>query len=148
MRRRIIAGIVLLTALLLSGGSMINYLEPTEVALTWNPLTGERGMQLHAGWNLRAPWVFVSTVSTAPQRLCLTSTAHAAVNCRLAQFVPEYHQQFLATEGFRWYWWSNRFSFNFGYREEYRGFKDVMRGYAFSSQKYPFIRILREYEGS
>jgi hypothetical protein len=87
-------------------------------------------------------------VSTAPQRLCLTSSAHAAVNCRLVQFVPEHYRQFLAIEGFRWYWWSNRFSFNLGYREEYRGFKDVLRGYAFSSQQYQFILILREYEGS
>ena len=124
----------------------VNYLEPIEVGLTWNPLTGERGLQSRAGWHLTPPRVMESTVNTSPERLCLTSAAHSAVNCRLVQFVPEHYRDFLEVEGFRWYWWSNRFSFNFGYHEEYRGVRDVLRGYAFSSQPYPFIRVLREYE--
>ena len=126
----------------------VNYLEPIEVGLTWNPLTGERGLQKRAGWHLTPPWVMESTVSTSPERLCLTSATHSAVNCRLVQFVPEHYRDFLEVEGFRWYWWSNRFSFNSGYHEEYRGVRDVLRGYAFSSQQYQFIRVLREYDAN
>ena len=79
----------------------VNYLEPIEVGLTWNPLTGERGLQSRAGWHLTPPWVMESTVNTSPERLCLTSAAHSAVNCRLVQFVPEHYRDFLEVEGFR-----------------------------------------------
>lgn len=126
----------------------VNYLENTEVGLTWDPLTGEKSIQQRAGWHLTPPWVFETTIVTNPERLCLTSSAHAAVNCRLVQFVPSEYRSLLEVEGFGWYWWSNRFSFNLGYREEYRGVSDVLRGYTFSSQQYPFIHILREYEGN
>lgn len=40
----------------------------------------------------------------------------------------------------------NRFSFNGSYPEEYRGWRDVMRGYAYSTKRYPFIKILEEYK--
>jgi hypothetical protein len=132
------------TALALSLFSTLNYVEAQHIGLTWNPLSGEKGM-LQAGWHATAPWVFVSEVDTRPMRVCITTSAHAGVNCRLVQFIPERNDEFLKVEGFRWYWWSNRISFNGGYREEYRGFRDVMRGYAFSAQPYPFIRVLDEY---
>jgi hypothetical protein len=130
------------------GFCSVNYLENTEVGLTWNPLTGEKDIQQRAGWHITPPWVLETTIGTNPVRLCLTSSAHAAVNCRLVQFVPGEYRSLLEVEGFGWYWWSNRLSFNSGYSEEYRGVRDVLRGYAFSSQQYPFIHVLREYEGN
>ncbi len=32
-----------------------------------------------------------------------------------------------------------------GYDEEYRGVKDLMRGYTYSAKKYPFVEIIQEY---
>jgi hypothetical protein len=67
-------------------------------------------------------------------------------SAKLVQFEPKAYQEFVATEGFRYYWWANRFSVNFGYRDEYRGIKDIFRGYAYSDKKYPFLTVLEEYK--
>lgn len=125
--------------------STVNYLEPTEVGVELNVATGAIRLQDHAGWHVRQPWVLLSVIDGRPQRVCLTSSAHAAQNCKLVEFVPSAYREFVAVEGFRFYWWSNRFSINLGYREEYRGMRDVLRGYAFSAEHYPFIRVLKEY---
>ena len=101
-----------------------------------------------AGWYVHAPWVFVSTIDTRPQRVCISSSARAAMNCRLVQFNPDEYRSFIRTQGFGFYWWNNRLSFNTGHREEYRGFRDVLRGYAFSAQQYEFVTILEQYEES
>lgn len=147
MRWRFWASVLaLLLTIWISFNAFFNYLDSYEVGLTWNVVTGETKLQNRAGWHLRKPWVLVSTIDTRPQRVCITSSAHAAVNCRLVQFVPAAYRDFVAVEGFRWYWWSNRISFNTGYKEEYRGFRDVLRGYAFSAEQYPFIRVLKNYQ--
>lgn len=149
MSRRLQAA--LCAVLLIACGAFnacFNYLDSYEVGLTWNVVTGETALQNRAGWHRRAPWVLVSKIDTRPQRVCITSAAHAGKNCKLVQFVPVFYREFVATEGFRWYWWSNRFSYNSGYPEEYRGFRDVLRGYAFSAQQYPFVRVLKDYQES
>lgn len=122
----------------------LNYLESGEAGLTWNPLSGEISAQTTPGWQLSSPLVFVSRVDLRPQRLCMTSAAHAAVNCKLVEFDMEHRKEFIATEGWGWYWWANRVSFNFGHAETYRGFRDILRGYAFSSTPYPFIKTTLE----
>jgi hypothetical protein len=59
----------------------------------------------------------------------------------------KYHwKEFVAAEGWRYWWWANRFSINFGYDEEYRGMRDILRGYAYSPKQYPFLVILEEYQ--
>jgi hypothetical protein len=50
------------------------------------------------------------------------------------------------TEGFYYYWWANRLSFNLGYDQEYRGVRDLMRGYAYSPHHYPFLVVKDEYQ--
>ncbi len=62
------------------------------------------------------------------------------------RFNPDEYKAFVAVQGFHYYWWANRFSFNSGYDEEYRGMKDLMRGYAYSSKPYPFIVVIRDYK--
>ena len=144
LRLALVGGVVLLALMVLKLAT-VNYLEPTEIGLEWNMVTGQADIQDRAGWHLRAPWVLLSEIDGRPQRVCLTSSAHAAQNCRLVEFVSGEYRAFIATEGFRFYWWSNRFSVNFGYSEEYRGMRDVLRGYAFSAEHYPFVRVLKEY---
>lgn len=124
----------------------LNFSEPYEAVITWNLVSGERQLQSHSGWSLRAPWVLLTSIDTRPQRVCITSSSHAAANCKLVQFVPRYYREFLAQEGFRWYWWANRFSVNWGHEETYRGMRDILRGYAFSSQQYPFVRVMDGYQ--
>lgn len=135
MKKFLIALPVLLIAAVLS---TVTYIEQGELGLTWNSLTGELGTQ-EVGFHVSSPFTLVSVVETRPQRVCITSSAHAAPNCRLVQFVPERYKEFLAVEGWRYYWFDNLISFNSGHEETYRGFRDVLRGYAFSAQEYPFV---------
>ena len=122
----------------------IHYLEFTEVGIGYKLTTGEVELISKAGWNFRPPWVLVAKIDTRPVRVCITS-AGRGFNCKLVQFQSTAYKEFVAIEGFRFYWWANRISFNFGYKEEYRGMKDILRGHAFGVEKYSFFKILEDY---
>ena len=124
----------------------VNYLGANERGLAYDVFSGELFLQEQPGIQVTPPWIFTTRIDLEPNKVCVTSTAHARFNCRLVQFIPEEYRAFLEVEGWRWYWWSNRISFNWGYDDEYRGFRDVLRGYALSGQDYPFIRVLEEFE--
>lgn len=136
--------LVLAVALFLPYLGCVHYTSLGTVGLERNQVTGVISLD-HPGWNFTPPWVWVAKLDVRPQRVCLTTTARA-FNCRLVQFNPAAAQEFVATEGWRYYWWSNRFSWNTGYDEEYRGWRDVLRGYAYGSKPYPFVTVLREYQ--
>ena len=76
-----------------------------------------------------------------PMRVCVETVAKV-ISCKLAEFLPSGFTEFVQREGFRYYWWDNRISFNFGYNEEYRGGRDLVRGYAFAVTNQKFIRVL------
>lgn len=121
-----------------------HYTEPTEVGIVRNWVSG--GVRLDTpGWNITGLWVTVAKVDTRPMRVCVTS-AGRGFNCRLVEFRPEGYQEFVAAEGFYYYWWANRISLNFGYDEEYRGVRDLLRGHAYGVRQYSFVKILREYQ--
>jgi hypothetical protein len=144
MSRLIPTGVGVLALYILLRLISLHYLEPSEIAITRNYLSGDVGHMTKAGWNITPPWVLISKIDTRPVRVCIT-TSGRGFNCKLVQFNPEAYEEFVATEGFRLYWWGNRVSFNLGYREEYRGMKDILRGYAFGTRKYKFITVLEDY---
>lgn len=124
----------------------VNYLEPFEEGIVWNRITGVVSLQ-NKGWNITAPWVLVARIDTRPTRVCVT-TAGRGFNCKLVRFEPNVYKEFVKTEGLYYYWWANRISVNFGYDEEYRGMRDLLRGYAYDVRHYPFVITLRDYEES
>lgn len=134
-------------ALLLFYLAFVHYTDTYHVALVWDPFAGRVVLDDVAGFNLTPPWVRVARIDVRPQRVCVTSSSRS-YNCKLVEFVPKEYGKFVETEGFRYYWFSNRISFNMGYPEEYRGVRDILRGYAYGSNQYPFIKIIREYESS
>ncbi len=123
-----------------------NHTEAYEVGIAWNRFSGELTLQdtESGSYHLTAPWVMVARIDTRPTRVCITSTTKA-FNCKLVKFESSAFREFVKTQGFYYYWWSNRVSFNFGYPEEYRGMKDILRGYAFGAESYPFITIIEGY---
>lgn len=135
--------VVLLLFLLYNG--FVNHNEPTQLGIARNLVTGEMWLQEGGGFFVTPPWVWVARVDTRPMRVSVTSGGRG-YSAKLVQFDKDHWEEFVATEGWRYYWWSNRISFNLGYDEEYRGMKDIMRGYAYSARKYPFIVVLEEYE--
>jgi hypothetical protein len=143
-RPAFLAPTILVLVLLTFYFAFVNFIDKNEVGIAYNWITGELWLQDTASWKLTSPSVSVSRIDTRPVRVCIT-TAARAFNCKLVQFEPRHYEEFVATEGFYYYWWANRLSFNFGYREEYRGMKDILRGYAFSPTQYPFLKILQEH---
>ncbi len=122
----------------------VHHTEAYQLGVRWNVVSGELSMDESAGYHITPPWVFVSRIDTRPMRVCITS-ASRAFNCRLVQFVPSEYKSFVKVQGFSYWWWANRISFNLGYSEEYRGMRDLLRGYAYGVKKYPFVVTLTEY---
>lgn len=122
----------------------LNYTEVTEIGIARNLVSGKMWVQENGGWHLTAPWVLVAKIDTRPLRVAITTTGHG-FNAKLIQFQTDKWQEFVQTEGFRYWWWANRISFNLGYEEEYRGMKDILRGYAYGVKHYSFIKVLEEY---
>ena len=122
----------------------LNYTEPTEIGIARNIFTGQMWVQEGGGWHRTPPWVRVARIDIRPVRVAIT-TAGLGYNAKLVQFNTKEWREFVDTEGFRYWWWANRISFNFGYDEEYRGMKDILRGYAFGVKHYSFITILEDY---
>ena len=123
----------------------LNYTEPTQVGIARNWFTGKMWLQEGGGWHLSLPWTWIARVDTRPIRVSVPSSGHG-YSAKLVQFEPKAWEDFIYVEGWRYYWWSNRFSFNFGYEEEHRGMKDILRGHAYGTKKYSFITILSEYD--
>lgn len=123
----------------------IHYQDSHHIAILWNRINGEARLEASGGIKFTLPWVAAAKIDTRPMRVCVTSSSKS-FNCKLVQFAPEAYKEFLRVEGFRYYWLSNRISINFGYDEEYRGMKDILRGYAYDVRMYPFIRIVSEYD--
>ncbi|NTV41319.1 MAG: hypothetical protein HGA61_03550 [Candidatus Moranbacteria bacterium] len=121
----------------------LNHTEPTELGVARNVLSGEILIQEGGGWHLTPPWVLVSVIGTRPMKVEIPTSGHG-YKAKLVQFNVREWRKFIETEGFHYWWWANRISFNSGY-ETYRGMKDLMRGYAFSAKQYPFVQILEQY---
>ena len=139
--------IFVLCCLVVAYLTTVNHTEANEVAITWNFMSGELALQdnNHAGYHFTVPWVKVARIDTRPARVCITSNTRA-FNCKLVQFVPSAYKEFVSVQGFYYYWWTNRISFNLGYNEEYRGVRDILRGYAFGIKQYSFLKILRDFD--
>lgn len=114
-----------------------------EVGIRRNIFTGEVSLDSISGFEVTPPWVQVAMIDTRPQRLCIECDCRS-LSCKLIEFNPDGWSDFVAKEGFRYYWWANRFSFNSGADEEYRAMRWILRGYAFSGQEYSFINTTKE----
>jgi len=118
----------------------IHKLTITEFGFTRNIFTNELNIDTVAGIKITAPWIQVSVVDKSPIRVCIDCDCRN-INCRLISFNTKNWREFSLKEGFKYYWWANRLSFNSGNKEEYRGFKNILRGYAFDDIVPSFIKI-------
>jgi len=116
------------------------YVKPQSMDITWNPFTGELKADTVPGYYCAAPWVMATRLDLRPARVCITTTANS-YSCKLVMFNPSGWMEFVRVQGFQYYWWKNRISFNLGYSDEYRGFRDILRGYAYGNKDYDFIII-------
>ena len=122
-----------------------NSLDNYEISINRNYISGQVVIDTTPGYKTSSPFTQVVRIDTRPMRLCIPSGSKN-LTCKLVQFKKENCMDFIKTEGIWYYWLKNRLSFNSGHREEYRGFRDLMLGYTFDKQDWPFIKILTESE--
>lgn len=143
-RRKICFTVLPILTMWLLYASFVVHHDPTELGIARNWISGEMWLQEDGGYFVNPPWVWVARVDTRPVRVAVTS-AGRGYSGKLVQFDKKGWQEFVQLEGWRYWWWANRFSFNFGYDEEYRGMRDILRGYAYSPKQYPFLVVLEEF---
>lgn len=112
------------------------------VSVSRNYITGEIALDSTKGIKISAPWVQVIKFDTRPFKVCIDCSC-ANINCRLIAFNPKGWKEFVSREGIQYYWFRNRLSFNLGQKQEYRGIKHVLRGYAYDGE-YSFIKKLND----
>lgn len=144
MNKLVITSLVCLAIFCFFYIACVHYLDINQIGINRNSLTGDLWLNEVGGFYVTPPWVAVSRIDTRPMRVCITS-AGRGFNCKLVQFEPKQYKEFVRVHGFHYYWLANRISFNLGYNEEYRGIKDLLRGYAYGVKQYSFVVILRNY---
>lgn len=113
-----------------------------EACITQNLITGQMKMESRAGHHFTMPWVQASKLNLLPVKVCVVS-ATRNVNCKLVKFNPEKWEELIKWEGYHYYWWYNRISFNFG-QPTYRGFRNLMLGHAYGENRCSCVEILSE----
>ena len=120
-----------------------HYTDQYELGLTFNLSTGEIKTDSHTGHHLSAPWVLATKLDLRPIKVCITS-ASRNINCRLVQFDVLKWKELIQLEGFHYYWWYNRISFNMD-QETYRGFENLMLGHAYGeTTRCSCVKIIQE----
>lgn len=118
----------------------IHYTDINEVAICRNEFTGNLWLDDKAGISITSPWTRAVIIDTRPIRVCVSSSSRS-FNCRLVEFDKTGWRELIELEGFRYFWLDNRLSYNSGYDDEYRGMKDLLRGYSFDANKRTFIKV-------
>jgi len=115
-----------------------HYVNVHEVGIRRNLINGELGIDKRPGMYFSLPWVQVAKIDTRPHKICIECGCRN-LTCVLVSFNPDGWVEFVDKEGFRYYWWSNRLSFNTSHKNEYRGVVDILKGYSYDNTDYTFI---------
>lgn len=144
MKNKLIAKLLLVTtlSLFIIYLSCYHFTDQNEFGITYNFVSGELKHDGHDGHHFSYPWVLAVKIDTRPIKVCIAS-ASRNMNCRLVQFQSDKWRELIKFEGFRYYWFYNRFSFNSG-QETYRGLKNLMLGHAYGQNKCSCVKILQE----
>lgn len=119
-----------------------NYTDTHEVSISRNFVTGEIWIDSVPGFCVTSPFTQVSNIDTRPIRVNVPSSSRN-FNGRLIEFNSKEWRTLIEYEGFHYYWWNNRISFNSGHNDEYRGIKDILIGYAYDQHPPKFIKVTR-----
>lgn len=133
----IISAVIFISWLLL-----FNHIEPGEIGIGYNAINAQLFI-LTTGYHITNPWSLISIISIKPMRVSVQSGGKG-YSAKLVQFNSKGWKDFVIREGFRYYWWSNRLSYNISHIEEHRGMEDILRGYAYSGKEYSFLTVISD----
>lgn len=142
MKKSIIISALVVLFLFVCYLAFYHYTDSYEFGITYNVFTGECKSDKHTGHHLTLPWVLATKIDTRPQRVCIAS-ATRNMDCRLVQFDTTKWRDLIKFEGFQYYWWYNRLSFNWG-QESYRGVRNLLLGHSYGNSRGSFVKILQK----
>ena len=120
--------------------SCVHIVNAHEAVIGRNLITGQNFIDTVSGIKFSAPWTLVNNMDLRPMKVCVSSSA-SNFNCKLVSFNPKGWEKFIELEGFTYYWWANRLSYNIGHEQEYRGLIDILKGYSYDEKSREFITI-------
>ena len=109
----------------------LNHVDINEVGIAYNSRTGELHKQ-NVGWHVTPPWVKTSALPTIPLRVEVysgTTMRTRFILPKLVQFKPDHLEEFVKTEGFKWYGASS--------------IELIFAQYAFSGKKWSFLEEVK-----
>lgn len=119
-----------------------HYTDTHQLGITYNLFNGEINKDDRSGFHFTLPWVLTTKIDLRPHKVCIVS-ATRNINCRLVQFNPDKFMELIKFEGFSYYWWYNRFSFNSG-QITYRGVDNLLLGHAYGTNKCSCVEVITE----
>lgn len=110
----------------------LNYVNQSNVAVTYNSLNGDVGFQTNSGWHFTTPFVRVSEIPTRPSRISLFSS-NIILNDKIVKYVSTTNAmiELVRVEGF-----------HYCYTHQ------TLTPYAYSGKKFSFLEIVEEYHSS
>jgi hypothetical protein len=116
-----------LTSALLGWLLFLNHVDINEVGVAYDSSKGTITKQ-SPGWHVTPLWVRATTIPLIPMRVQF-QTESRFILPKLVQFQPEYTEEFIRTEGFRYYG-VNGLSYTFAQ-------------YAYSGKEWPFLKEIK-----
>lgn len=123
----------------------LNHIALQEVGIAYDSWDGSVTVQHQPGWHVTGPTVRVAAISMLPTQVCVFA-GYRITSCKLVRFVPsdEGVAAFIAQQGFHYY---DSGAGGVGCNSPAytcSGVAAILKGYAFSGEKQPFVEVLRE----
>lgn len=128
VRFAIATGVLLFLALVFYT-LFLNHIAINEIGIGYNSIGGKVWVQNRPGWYLTNFTVQVCVIPTTPLKVAIPSEAKV-INTKIVRFNPAGVDEFIRLQGFSYF--SNQ------------SIENILMGYAFSGEKYPFLEVLQE----
>jgi hypothetical protein len=105
----------------------LNHVNINEVGVAYDSSTGQIAKQ-SPGWHITAPWVRTTTIDLLPKRVEI-QTGSRFILPKLVQFQPEFTEEFIRVEGFK-YFGGNSLCY-------------IFAQYAYSGKEWSFLKEIK-----
>ena len=116
-------------ALLIFYGVFLNHVAINEIGVAYDSIGGKVWVQARPGWYITRPTVKVAVIPTVPLKITIPSEAKV-INMKIVRFNPAGIDEFIRLQGFSYF--------------SDQSIENILMGYAFSGEKYPFLDVLQE----
>lgn len=107
----------------------INHISINQIGIAYNSIDGSVTVQDAPGFYITSPTTFVAKISTLPRRVNIPTNA-VVINTKYVRFNKDGVEEYVKLQGFDWLLSDS-------------GMDNILMGYAFSGNEYPFLEVLQ-----